>query len=560
MDQFIQSYNLTDSDIDELIAPTMEEIRDVLGGDWRKAVLFCKGAGLTDKAVINSEDDYIKAVMADRRVADDPFVKNSIYQLIRNRINEAKVGVVKVHGNYSMISGDPYLLCQSMFGLDKTGLLGPGEIYNEYWADAGADRLACFRAPMTCHNNIRMVHPVASDEARYWYRYLHTATVVNAWDTATPALNGCDYDGDIVMLTDNRVLVEKMTPMPALMCAQRKANKTIPTEEDFIRSNIESFGNEIGQTTNWITSMFEVQAGFRPESEEYKTLSYRIKCGQLFQQNAIDKAKGIICKPMPKEWHDRHAANKIEDEDKRDFYRRIVADKKPYFMRYIYPELMRKYNTYIKNTNRNAMREFEIDIPEMMRIPFGELTERQREFLQYYEYRMPVGTGDCVMNRICRKFEDAFDGFVGKVSKSFPFDYSFMRSDAEYTSRQYSAIKRLYAEYNRHMVNFEIFTDYERVDKYDAAAEFRNMNEDFRRECTEICPDERALCNIILDICYEKSASRRFAWNICGETIIRNLLENNGGVFSYPTKDNNGELTYCGDRFTIKTIHAEVEE
>lgn len=285
--QFIQSYDLSDDDIDELIAPTMDEIRDVLGGDWRKTVLFLKGSGINEDNIAQLDNDFIKAVMIDRRMLDDAFVQNSIYQLIRNRINEAKVGVLKVHGNYSIVSGDPYLLCQNMFGLEKTGLLKAGEIYNKYWADCGAEKLACFRAPMTCHNNIRLVHPVNTDTARYWYRYMTTATVFNSWDTATAAMNGSDFDGDMVMLTDNRILVEKMRPLPALMCAQRKAAKRISTEDDFVRSNIESFGNDIGQTTNWVTSMFEVRAEFPKHSREYEILSYRIRCGQLYQQNAI---------------------------------------------------------------------------------------------------------------------------------------------------------------------------------------------------------------------------------------------------------------------------------
>lgn len=285
--QFIQSYDLSDDDIDELIAPTMDEIRDVLGGDWRKTVLFLKGSGINEDNISRLDNDFIKAVMIDRRMLDDSFVQNSIYQLIRNRINEAKVGVLKVHGNYSIVSGDPYLLCQDMFGLEKTGLLKAGEIYNQYWADCGAEKLACFRAPMTCHNNIRLVHPVNTDTARYWYRHMTTATVFNGWDTATAALNGCDFDGDLVMLTDNRILVEKLRPLPALMCAQRKAAKRISTEDDFVRSNIESFGNDIGQTTNWVTSMFEVRANFPKHSREYEILSYRIRCGQLYQQNAI---------------------------------------------------------------------------------------------------------------------------------------------------------------------------------------------------------------------------------------------------------------------------------
>lgn len=87
------------------------------------------------------------------------------------------------------------------------------------------------------------------------------------------------------MLTDNPVLIRRHVELPALMCAQRKAKKKVSTEEDFITSNIESFGNDIGKTTNWITSMFDVQSKFSPFSKEYKILTYRIQCGQLYQQN-----------------------------------------------------------------------------------------------------------------------------------------------------------------------------------------------------------------------------------------------------------------------------------
>ena len=90
-----------------------------------------------------------------------------------------------------------------------------------------------------------------------------------------------DFDGDIVFLTDNNVLVNKLEPLPALMCAQRKAEKRVSTEADFIESNISSFGNEIGSTTNRITGMYEVRDGFPEHSKEYEVLSYRIKCGQL---------------------------------------------------------------------------------------------------------------------------------------------------------------------------------------------------------------------------------------------------------------------------------------
>ena len=94
-------------------------------------------------------------------------------------------------------------------------------------------------------------------------------------------------DGDLVLTTDNKVLLENTRDLPAIMCAQLRAQKCVPTEEDMIRANINSFGDDIGKITNRITSMFDVMAQFPEDSEEYRVLEYRIQSGQLFQQNAI---------------------------------------------------------------------------------------------------------------------------------------------------------------------------------------------------------------------------------------------------------------------------------
>lgn len=555
--QFIQSYDLSDEDIGELIRPTMDEIKEVLYADPVKTVLFLKGAGMNEDNIGRTDNDFAKALMIEPRMIDDPYVQNCIYQMIKNRINEAKVGVLKVHGNYSIVCGDPFSLCQHIFGLTVTGLLKSGEIYNAYWCSKGIDSLACFRAPMTCHNNIRLVHPHRSEDASYWYQHMKTCTLFNSWDTAAHALNGMDKDGDLVMLTDNKVLVDKLKVLPALMCVQRKAKKKIVSEEDSIQANIDSFGDDIGKTTNWITSMFDVQAQFQKGSKEYEELDYRIKCGQLFQQNAIDKAKGIIAKPMPREWHDRHSVNMIEDAETRRFYQKLVADKKPYFMRIIYPALMKQYNTYIKNTNKNAMREFQMTVDELMEIPASEQTERQKDFIRYYHSRMPVGNNDCVMNRICRRFEREFDGYLGRHNADTEFDYTIMKSDAEYSRSQFNAISKLYESYNKRLRNYAVFASYERVDEYDTFSRMLEMRNEFIQECTKECPDRFALCNIVLDICYQKSSTKRFAWEMCGDEIIQNLLNRNGGIISYPTLDVDGDITFGGNRFTVMKYRLE---
>ena len=80
--QFIQSYDLSDEDIEELIRPTMDEIKEVLYADPVKTVLFLKGAGMNEDNIGRTDNDFAKALMIEPRMIDDPYVQNCIYQMI----------------------------------------------------------------------------------------------------------------------------------------------------------------------------------------------------------------------------------------------------------------------------------------------------------------------------------------------------------------------------------------------------------------------------------------------------------------------------------------------
>ena len=147
--QFLQSYDFSDEELNQLCQPTIDEINGVLGNDYRKSLVFLGGFGLNERTIANLENDYVKALMIDKRLIDDPFVRHNIHSMIKKRIELAKKGSIKVDANYCMISGDPYALAESMFGLEITGILKAGEVYHKYWIDKGANEIACFRAPMT---------------------------------------------------------------------------------------------------------------------------------------------------------------------------------------------------------------------------------------------------------------------------------------------------------------------------------------------------------------------------------------------------------------------------
>ena len=172
----------------------------------------------------------------------------------------------------------------------------------------------------------------------------------------------------------------------AIVCVQENVEKVIPTEADLIKSNKNGFGDEIGSVTNKITSMFTVRAKFEENSLEYQELSKRIIWGQHYQQMAIDKIKGVISAPMPKEWHDyycnkRKKTDTKEEREKKKFNIKILSDKKPYFMSYIYPNEMRKHNKYIKDVNRNALVRFGKDIDELL--AKKHRTKEENNFVKY---------------------------------------------------------------------------------------------------------------------------------------------------------------------------------
>lgn len=558
--QFLQSYELTDEEIQELIAPTVNEIKDVIHGDIDKTILFLNGATSDEDFSLNEIDNVTKSVMIEPSMANDPFVINRINYMIKKKITQAKIGVLKVHGNYAVISGDPFALCQKIFGVNVEnndyGLLKAGQMYSKYWSDYGSDRVVCFRAPMSCHNNIRVMNVTVNKMMSEWYKYMTTVNIVNCHDSMAAALNGFDKDGDCLITTDNPILLRNTRPAKTIMCVQKKANKEIICESNLMQANYNSFGEEIGKVTNRITAMYDVQVKYPKESKEYKILDYRIMCGQLVQQNTIDKAKGIISKPMPEAWYNRFALNYNEndsDEERvaKEFNKTIIADKKPYFMCYIYPQEMSKYKNYIENNNAQCINLFGMTISELEGLK--DKTEDQLKYLDWYYKKMPVSVNDCTMNRICRAVELAFENYNTEVKSSARFNYKVMQCRQNDKHPDYPKLKKMYENYTRDITQYMVLSKKQRFDKEQIDNDKMIMTENYRKLCSEICTDEFVLCDILLDICYKTEKSKKFVWDICGDTIIENLLRLNDWQMSYYVPDETGDIEYGGTKYKKAT-------
>ena len=551
--QYLQDFELNDEQIEQLISPTVKKIKDCLGLDWRKLILYMCGQGL-DERTVDHMDPMCKAIMANPGLVDDPYVRSKVQRMIQKRIKTAKIGVLDVEGDYAILGNDPYSLLQHMFGMQITGLLKSGECYHKYWTDKGVNEVVMFRAPMTSHNNVCKMQVVASEEMKKWYRYIQTCCLINSWDTTATRLNGADYDSDTCFSTNNKVLLDTFQYKMTLMCVQSGVSKKIPTEEDFIASEINGFGDAIGSITNRATNMISLREKFEKDSEEYSLLSYRIDTMMNYQQNAIDRIKGIVARPIPKTWIDPHSC-KIKDTDnaekqhKMRLFKRIAADLKPYFFIYRYSHIKAKYDQYNKSVGSNCKIRFGKSLFELQNSEI--LTPEEQIFLENYEKYMPISIAPGVMNRICWKIEDAFQST--DVLPDVYFDQNILKNDSEYTDEEFNSIKMLYDEYNKDIQLILRKQKKNEESDENVGLVVDQLKQTFLEECNKICPNSEVLSNIVVDLCYSSSKNKTFAWDVAGEQILQNVLKQNNNTIKFPVKDENGDFEFCGERFSLQT-------
>ena len=507
--QYLQSYEFTDEDIKGLCDPTIDFLKKSMCGDYEATVNFL---GINENTDVNS---WQRALYTSEYMMGDPYIIDTTHRFLKKKINDAKIGKLFVDGNYQIASGDPFALMQSICGLEVTGLLKADECYSKFWCDKFEDEVVIFRSPMTSHNNIRKCYVNSSDECKYWYQYMDTIMIINGWDSFCMAENGCDFDADILFSTNNYYLKKRYRYLPAIECVQRNTSKVIITEENVKITNKNGMGNKVGTITNYVTSMMDVQAKFPKGSEQYNILEYRIECGQLYQQAELDKIKGIVASPMPKTWYNLKACKDNE------FLRELCAYRKPYFMIYIYDETKRLYKNYIKESNAKCYTLFGCTIDELYTTT--SITDDQKEFLRWYEIKMPVGTNSCSMNKICRYVESQLDGYKIELRNSSTFDYNILKKKRRCTEEHRNKLREL-EEYYR-----ECISEFKKkklvLDKFDMNHNRSFLCKRIKALAKNICPNDDERLNIILDITYGYKGNRQFCWDCIGDLIIKRLEE-----------------------------------
>lgn len=259
---------------------------------------------------------------------------------------------------------------------------------------------------------------------------------------------------------------------------------------------------------------------------------------------------------MPKTWYVK-SANRIKEDDsdeiiaKKEFYNRICSNKKPYFFMYNYTNLKTEYKNYESEADFVTTVKFGKHINELLNSE--DLTQEEAEYVKFFYKYAPLDCSPGTINRICWQLEKIFDN-QDEIKDNF-FDYSILKSGIQYSKQNYNQVKYIYEEYKK--TTKRIAQELNEGEEFSTC--MQNAVDAFKEQCEALCIPNKELCDIVLDICYLSNNSKQFAWDICGDIIVENLLEKNNNEFFFPIKDESGDIEFRGDKFLMKRVMTEGE-
>ena len=589
--QFLQTLNLNDKAIHSLCKDTVDYLQGVSIDNVYYTLLYLMGENYDrekiDRFMRDSDNYWLKTLILNHSMLNDRYTREKIRDLIIRRIELACLGKINCEGNFSVIVPDSYGLMQWITGQRVTGLLRDGEFYMNYWARKGEERIACARSPMThfsewyiarnkyklsseYNTQLEEVYPVdfgMTDEEivskiKKYFRYSYTGMITNIHGIYTMNFSGSDFDMDIAAnLVAPEVINGKFPNQRVVTYQPKKPHKKLFTEDDLFVTDTFSFGTRIGQITNVATSFCAMIPLFPEGSKERKRLEDRVRMCCASQSRQIDKTKiGENVKAEATIWkqYQHHSSNEtLEEKEEKDFYNRILADKKPYFFKYKYAKTEKELNSYEKKSNQDCLIRFALTLEDLQKKNDNELTSEQKEFLGFYYKYYPLINSECIMNKICKYIENVDFHIKQKIKSSAEFDYR------ELVTENFSVNRRLYQQISEKVQKTLREWEEKRASAYKSGVTLKigyqeQLDKDvqimsLKEDLSMICSNEESLANHLVYLFYvdKPSYNKNLLWSLVRARIFETVKEKTKS-FYYPMKNPTGTLKYLYDSFSIE--------
>ena len=309
-----------------ILKPTLD-VRDLINTDPLALQLYLKNISKDndDDYTEDNDDgffDFKNKIVLELLKINEDFDKTSLYKKFKkniiNSINEKiKNGKLLVSGTNATIFGNGYELLKEIIKQfdhnNPTSVLKNNQIMCKAFKE---EKILCARSPHITMGNLYKPDNVMIKEYNDWFNLSNEIVCVNAInENIQQRLNGCDYDSDFMLITDNKLLVDSVNTdeFKVPVCLAATSNKSY-TEEELYKLDNDICDNRIGEIVNLsqhLNSIYWEQKK-KGNIELAKAIYNHIGKLAVLSGMEIDKAKRIYnvsCKA------ELEAINKEKPED-----------------------------------------------------------------------------------------------------------------------------------------------------------------------------------------------------------------------------------------------------
>ena len=563
--QFIQTLDLDQAAVEGLCQYFVNWIQGVSYDNWAYMLLFLMGTNVNESSIqrfMRSGDKWwLKALVANPEVKNDPFIKRKIRELVVNKIQNGCMGEIIVPGNFQMMVSDPYAYMEHVCGLPVTGLLGAGEYYSNYWNERGVEVVNTARSPQTyrCENVVAKL--VKTPETEKWYRYCYSGFIVNWWGHEAVNWGGCDYDGDIVASTSCQQIIDAVYQEELTVTYDApKPSKKVFDKQDLFNADKFSFGSAIGSITNKGTNAYAllplVERDYGRNSTEYKVLMSRLQQCCVAQSKQIDKAKiGQKVKCIPEVWTKRQRINEDDPPELihwKETMNHILLDRRPYFFKYRYSKSRQEWRDYEAQKEAACQAKFNLTIQQL--IDQVDKSEDQVKWLHdYYEFA-PLIDSDSPMNMLCHHIE-RIDFEIKSRIRNDEFDWTLYLSDAPAPTEEEE--HEIIKTYKRHIKDVAERILHLREDNgSQSEMVYKHILRLMREKIGFVCSNPLVVTNVLVKYLYHDSpkASKTLLWDGYGRYMMYAVQEKLGSPVMFPMPCSDGDIEYLGKRYQMQEV------
>jgi len=544
--QYIENLNITsEKQIENLCQKTLDWFKNVTGENWLYTILFLMGD--IDKSRMNDlwfehlDNPLLQVLLLDPNLINDKQIQAKIQRLINKKIRESYLGILLLNGNYQFMLSDPFMQAEWGLGLQPVGLLKDGQHYSAYWKEKGKSLVSAIRSPMTYFSENNILHLQNNDELSYWYKYLNTGIIFNAYGTDLMRMSGADLDGDACMTTDQDEFVKCSYGNVIPPSYDRKSAEKKRVEEDELWSyDIKTFNSRIGLYTNFGTEDFALLELFKKNSEEYNEVLNRLKICNCLQSMEIDRAKGIQTMDVPRYWTkwEKITGNETQEELRlKELHHKTICDKRPYFFRYLYPEYENRYQKRMELYNRYCKLWFDKTFNEIFLKE--DRSEKEDKIIRKFMRFTELLDSDCVMNKICHYMENNIKELkISNKAKTYDFK-KIVDKNISFKAKNKRVIDNLYLKYRQYKKD---------INYHNSSSGFKDMMAWLRNQADGIIDTSDEI------VYWGSEYGSSFLLDVFPLDLINVLKEYFGYKIFVPAVSDNNYVEYMNSKYSIEKI------